>query len=78
MELPGHEKEKALLADLARIVGKYVTSIFPKMGFAIVLFDFGEGGNFFYASNALRDDMIKMFQEAIDKLTKEKENETKH
>ena len=37
------------------------------MGFMLLMFDFGEGGNMFYISDAQRDDVLKAMQEFIDK-----------
>lgn len=37
------------------------------MGFTLLMFDFGEGGNMFYISNAQREDVLKSMQEFIDK-----------
>jgi hypothetical protein len=56
------------LNDIANVIGRAVRDKVPNMGFALMLFDFGEGGEFFYASNAHRTDMIKMLQEALVKL----------
>lgn len=39
----------------------------PGVGFALLMFDFGEGGGMFYASNAQRVDMIKAMKEFIQK-----------
>lgn len=38
------------------------------VGFSITLQDFGDGGSFAYASNCNRQDMLKLFREAISKL----------
>lgn len=38
------------------------------VGFAILLFDFGEGGATAYASNGNRQDMIKLLREMVGKL----------
>ena len=37
------------------------------MGFVLLMFDFGEGGNMFYISDAQREDVLKSMQEFIDK-----------
>lgn len=37
------------------------------MGFTLLMFDFGEGGNMFYISNGQREDVLKSMQEFIDK-----------
>lgn len=36
------------------------------MGFALLMFDFGEGGNMFYISNGQREDVVKAMQEFVD------------
>lgn len=41
------------------------------VGFAVMLFDFGDGGSFAYASNADRSDFIKLLREAIPKLERQ-------
>jgi hypothetical protein len=38
------------------------------VGFAIILFDFGDGGSCAYASNGNRQDMIKLLREMVGKL----------
>ena len=38
-----------------------------KVGFALLIFDFGEDGNLAWVSNAEREDMIKALQEFIEK-----------
>lgn len=51
-----------------REVAEYAKTRIPLgMGFTLLMFDFGEGGNMFYISNAQRDDVIKSMQEFIDK-----------
>lgn len=37
------------------------------MGFALLMFDFGENGNMFYIANANRDDVLNAMQEFINK-----------
>lgn len=45
-----------------------VASRVPKgMGFAVILFDFGSGGNISYASNADRTAMRSALRELLDK-----------
>ena len=39
-------------------------------GFALLIFEFGEGGALFYVSDAKRDDMVKAFKEFIAKQEK--------
>lgn len=67
-EVKERDDIKLLLNDIAHIIGATIKEKAPNMGFALLLFDFGEGGEFFYASNAHRADMIRMLQEAITKL----------
>ena len=37
------------------------------MGFTLLMFDYGDGGNMFYTSTAKREDMIKAMKEFISK-----------
>lgn len=39
----------------------------PGVGFALLVFSFGEGGSMFYTSNAERESIIRAMQEFIDK-----------
>lgn len=39
----------------------------PGYGFALLIFQFGDGGNMFWTSNADRDDMIEAMEEFIRK-----------
>jgi len=49
-------------------IGSRVKSVMPPgWGFTLLIFNFGEGGNLFYTSNAQREDMIKTMQEFIEK-----------
>lgn len=59
-----HSDVKVLLNEIATIIASQMP---PNMGFALMMFDYGEGGNFFYASSANRTDMIKMMKEFIEK-----------
>jgi hypothetical protein len=38
-----------------------------RYGFALMIFDFGKGGDLFYTSNAQREDMVRLMQEFIEK-----------
>ena len=54
--------------EALRKIGEFLTELTPEgMGFAILLFDYGEGGNMFYAAKAKREDMIKAMKEFISK-----------
>lgn len=64
----GNESIKYMLNDIGNIIGAAIKEKFPNMGFALMMFDFGEGGSFYWLSNAQRTDMIKMLREAINKL----------
>ena len=51
-----------------REVAEYVKQRMPDgMGFTLLMFDFGAGGNMFYISNAQREDVLKSMQEFISK-----------
>lgn len=39
----------------------------PGYGFSLLIFQFGEGENMFYTSNAQRPDLIRAMQEFIEK-----------
>lgn len=51
---------------------KIAETIAPKLqpgtGFALLTFDFGEGGHTAYVSNAARTDIIKLLREMADSL----------
>lgn len=56
---------EAKCQQLAGLIGHDM----PKeVGFALLLFNFGEGGFMTYCSNAKRNDMIKALKEMIQKL----------
>jgi hypothetical protein len=57
-----------LEADCSRVGRKLAEQLKPGVGFALLMFDFGEGGNLAYLSNAQRSDMIKTLREFIEKL----------
>lgn len=46
----------------------------PKMGFALLLFDFGERGGLYYTSNAERASVLTAMQEFIEKNQPPKES----
>lgn len=67
------EKQKELeklAAEIGRAIGQSVDGIFGprRVGYAMLLFDFGDSGNMAYASNGKRDDMIKALTELIGHL----------
>lgn len=65
-------KNPILLQDLekrAREVGLILKGIMPEgVGYAFLMFTFGEDGWMTYASNAQRDDMIKSLKEMLEKM----------
>lgn len=57
-ELEGH----------ARDIGRTIGGALPKgVGFALLVFDFGEDGHMTWISNAQRDDMLRALQEFMQK-----------
>lgn len=53
---------------LLKEIGVLLRESMPKgYGFNLLVFNFGEGGNMFYTSNARREDMIRAMQEFIAK-----------
>lgn len=39
----------------------------PGVGYALLFFDFGEGGNLAYMSNGDREDMVKALEELLER-----------
>ena len=68
----GPADDPILLRDLenrAREVGIMLRGIMPEgVGFAFLMFTFGDDGWMTYASNAERADMIKALNEMVEKL----------
>lgn len=57
------EIEKAL-----KHVGEGIKEVLPSnVGFSLLMFDYGEGGNMFYLSSARREDMVKAMLEFLQK-----------
>jgi len=55
---------RLVLEQQCRSIGKDIEASCPAgTGFALFLFDFGEGGNLAYISNASRPTMIKAVEE---------------
>ena len=51
-----------------REVAEFIKPKLPDgMGFTLLMFDFGSGGNMFYISDGQREDVLKSMQEFIDK-----------
>lgn len=51
-----------------RCIANAVESFFPKMGFALILFEFNKPGIGNYISNGKRKDMVKALRETADRL----------
>lgn len=65
----GPEQHRVALEELCGQIGRSFGTIMPEgVGFALLMFDFGEEGSFAYTSNAKRGDMMAMLSEAIVKL----------
>lgn len=65
METDFKERNELYEATLRKL-GEYLKDqMAPGMGFALLLFNNGPGGNMFYLSTARRTDMIKAMQEFI-------------
>lgn len=70
--------ERLKLEQVVRRIAEYIgeaaqaaalqIGLEERVGYALILFDFGEEGNLAYASNADRSDMIKTLKEMIKKL----------
>jgi hypothetical protein len=58
------ETAEALLKEIGLILKNVCP---PGYGFNLMIFNFGERGNVFYASNADRVDMIRIMQDFIDR-----------
>jgi hypothetical protein len=63
----GHEAHEIALKRLGSVLKEHVPA---GMGFTVLMFDYGPGGNVFYLSSAKREDMLKAMQEFIDKQQK--------
>jgi hypothetical protein len=58
-----------LAVQAARLMGDVLKGAVPEgVGFAVLIFDFGAGGNLAYVSNAQRADMVKAMREFITKV----------
>ena len=62
-EVKNPEAEKYL-----KEIGETIKTGLPaNMGFALLMFDYGEGGAMFYLSSAQREDMLKAMREFMEK-----------
>jgi hypothetical protein len=62
------ECEREQLEAQCKEIGDVIREAAPGLGFALVLFDFGEKGNMAYVSTAQRADTIKMLRELCGNL----------
>lgn len=74
-ETPERRAERLQLEEIcggiARMLQKAINeSAEPgqRLGFALLMFDFGEEGSFAYAANAQRADVLKLLREAEEKI----------
>jgi len=69
MEKPDtFEIKNARIEGILHGLGAEINKALPKgMGFTLLLFDFGKGGNLFYISNGHKEDVIKTMEEFIKK-----------
>ena len=59
----------SVLESNARAIGTLIGgSLPPGVGFALMLFDFGDGGNLTYLSNANRGQLVTQLRECADVL----------
>lgn len=62
-------EERLELEEACAALARPLAQALPEgVGFALLLFDFGSGGNMAYVSNANREDMLAAQQEMIAKL----------
>lgn len=59
---------RLLLEKQCADIGREIGALLPAgVGFSLIVFDFGEGGNLAYVSNANRSDMIRSLEELLAK-----------
>lgn len=61
------EEVESYVGELGRIIASSGACP-PGIGFALLMFDFGEGGTMAYTSNAVRADMIAALEELLKTL----------
>ena len=65
-ETPQDRRDRAEMEALSRQIAEALTEALPsELGFALLLFDFGEGGNLAWISNARREDMVRALREQL-------------
>lgn len=70
MKDPRQLQMEAVVRMVGQSLGQELedTTTGPKMGFMLMVFDFGDGGFSAYISNAEREDMIKLLREQANRL----------
>lgn len=64
---------RLVLEEMISNIGRALGHVLPEgTGFCLVLFDFGQAGNFAYISNGQREDIKSMLRELLDKLEKDR------
>lgn len=64
-----YEIRNEVVEHRLREIGREIRAKLPNgFGFTLMIFSYGEGGDFFYISSAMREDMIKMMEEFKQKL----------
>lgn len=56
-------QQRLLLEQQTREVADLIAGKMPGRGFLLMAFDFGDGGNLAYVSNAQRPDVLKVLEE---------------
>lgn len=65
-ETPENRRERAKMEAHSRAIAEAIAESLPEgIGFALLLFDFGEGGNLAWISNANREDMVRALREQL-------------
>ena len=60
-----HKEIEEMLKEMGRTLGAAVKP--HNYGFALFLYEFGQGGGMFYIANGARDDVLKMLTEFMDR-----------
>lgn len=65
------EELELVASEIARRIGGGLEDAYGKhkVGFALLVFDFGEGGSMTWVSNANREDMVAALREMFEKLS---------
>jgi hypothetical protein len=66
------KKLEEVCRDIGKTIGTAIDNNFGpfKVGFALMVFDFGEGGHMTYVSNGQRQEMVRALQELLDHIKK--------